>query len=36
VKAWAGWTEKSDVAAIANSISGRSFLGVFMHRKSSI
>ena len=26
VKAWAGWTEKTDVKAIPKSISGRSFL----------
>jgi hypothetical protein len=27
VKAWTGWTEQSDVTAIAKNISGRSFLG---------
>ena len=27
MKAWAGWTEKSDVTAIPKTISGRSFLG---------
>jgi hypothetical protein len=27
VKPWAGWTQKTDVTAIAKSVSGRSFLG---------
>jgi len=27
MKAWAGWTAKSDVTAIPKTISGRSFLG---------